>query len=40
MKNKQVLCSVKEERKVLHKITRRKADWIGGILRTNLPCKT
>jgi hypothetical protein len=37
--NEKALCSVKEERNILHKITLRKANWIGRTLRTNLPCK-
>jgi hypothetical protein len=35
VKNKDVLRNVKEERNILHKITRRKANWIGRILRRN-----
>jgi hypothetical protein len=35
VKNEEVLHSVKEERNILHKIQRRKANWIGHILRRN-----
>jgi hypothetical protein len=35
VKNKEVLHRVKEERNILHKIKRRKANWIGNILRRN-----
>ena len=35
MKNEEVLSRVKEERNILHAIKRRKANWIGHILRTN-----
>jgi len=30
-----VLQRVKEKRNILHKVTRRKANWIGNILRRN-----
>jgi hypothetical protein len=33
--NEEVIRRVKEERNVLHTIKRRKADWIGHILRRN-----
>jgi hypothetical protein len=33
--NEEVLHRVKEERNILHKIKRRKANWIGHILRRN-----
>jgi hypothetical protein len=33
MRNKEVLQRVKEERNILHTIKRRKANWIGHILR-------
>jgi hypothetical protein len=33
VKSKEVLHRVKEERYILHTITRRKANWIGHILR-------
>ena len=35
MKNEEVFHRVKEERNILHAITRRKANWIGYILRRN-----
>jgi hypothetical protein len=35
VKNEEVLSRVKEERNILHAIKRRKANWIGHILRTN-----
>jgi hypothetical protein len=35
VRNKEVLHRVKEERNVLHTIKRRKANWIGHILRRN-----
>jgi hypothetical protein len=35
VKNEEVLHRVKEERNILHKIKRRKANWIGHILRRN-----
>ena len=35
MENEEVLHRVKEERKVLHTIKRREANWIGHILRRN-----
>jgi len=31
----EVLQRVKEKRNILHKVTRRKANWIGHILRRN-----
>jgi hypothetical protein len=31
----EVLCTVKEERSILHTIKQRKANWIGHILCTN-----
>jgi hypothetical protein len=41
VRNEEVLHTVKEERNVLHTVTRRKANWIGHILRRNeLPSKT
>jgi hypothetical protein len=33
--NEDVLLRVKEQRNVLHDISKRKADWIGHILRRN-----
>jgi hypothetical protein len=35
VRNKEVLHRVKEERNILHTIKRRKAKWIGHILRRN-----
>jgi hypothetical protein len=35
VRNEEVLQRVKEERNILHTIKRRKANWIGHILRTN-----
>jgi hypothetical protein len=35
VRNKEVLYRVKEERNILHTIKRRKANWIGHILRRN-----
>jgi hypothetical protein len=35
VRNEEVLHTVKEERNILHKIKRRKAKWIGNILRMN-----
>jgi hypothetical protein len=35
VRNEEVLHRVKEERNILHTIKRRKANWIGHILRTN-----
>jgi hypothetical protein len=39
VRNKEVLHRVKEERNVLHKIKRRKANWIGHILCRNCVLK-
>ena len=35
MRNKEVLLRVKEQRNILHEISKRKANWIGHILRRN-----
>jgi hypothetical protein len=35
VRNKEVLHRVKEERNIVHTIKRRKANWIGHILRRN-----
>ena len=35
MRNEEVLLRVKEQRNILHKISKRKANWIGHILRRN-----
>jgi len=35
MRNEEVLLRVKERRNILHEISKRKANWIGHILRRN-----
>jgi hypothetical protein len=35
VRNKEVLLKVKEQRNILHEIRKRKANWIGHILRRN-----
>ena len=35
VRNKEVLLSVNEQRNILHEIRKRKANWIGHILRRN-----
>ena len=35
MRNEEVLLTVKEQRNILHEISKRKAKWIGHILRRN-----
>jgi len=35
VRNEELLHTVKEERNILHKITRRKAKWIGDFWRRN-----
>jgi hypothetical protein len=35
VRNKEVLLTVKEQRNILHEIGKRKANWIGHILRRN-----
>ena len=35
MRNEEVLPRVKEQRNILHEIRKRKANWIGHILRRN-----
>ena len=35
VKNEEVLLTVNEQRNILHEIGKRKANWIGHILRTN-----
>jgi hypothetical protein len=35
VRNEEVLHRVKEERNIIHTIERRKANWIGHILRVN-----
>jgi hypothetical protein len=35
VRNKEVLLRVKKQRNILHKVSKRKANWIGHILRRN-----
>jgi hypothetical protein len=35
VRNEDVLLRVKEQRNILHEISKRKANWIGHFLRTN-----
>ena len=35
VRNEEVLLRVKEQKNILHEISKRKANWIGHILRTN-----
>jgi len=35
VRNEEVLLTVKEQRNILHEISKRKADWIGHILSRN-----
>jgi hypothetical protein len=35
VRNEEVVLSVKEQRNILHEISKRKANWIGHILRRN-----
>ena len=35
MRNEEVLLRVKEQRNILHEISKRKANWVGHILRRN-----
>jgi hypothetical protein len=35
VRNEEVLQTLKEERNILHTVNRRKANWIGQILRRN-----
>jgi hypothetical protein len=35
VRNEEVLLRVKEQRNILHEISKRKANWIGQILRRN-----
>ena len=35
VRNEEVLHRVKEDRNIIHTVKRRKADWIGDILRRN-----
>ena len=35
VRNKEVLCKVKVQRNILHEISKREANWIGQILRSN-----
>ena len=39
MRNEEVLLGVKEQRNILHEISKRKAKWIGHILCRNCPLK-
>ena len=39
MRNEEVLLRVNEQRNILHEIRKRKANWIGHILRRNCPLK-
>jgi hypothetical protein len=38
VRNKEVLLTVKEQRNILHEISKRKANWIGHILRRTALC--
>ena len=37
VRNEEVLLRVKEQRNILHEVSKRKANWIGQILRRNCP---
>jgi len=37
VRNEEVLLRVKKQRNILHEISKRKANWIGHILRRNCP---
>jgi hypothetical protein len=39
VRNEEVLLRVKEQRNILHDIRKRKANWIGHILRRNCPVR-
>ena len=39
VRNEEILLRVKEERNILHEISKRKANWIGNILRSNCHLK-
>jgi hypothetical protein len=39
VRNKEVLLRVKEQRNILHEISKRKANWIDHILRINCPLR-
>ena len=39
VRNEEVLLTVKEQRNILHEISKRKAKWIGHILCRNCPLK-
>ena len=39
VRNEEVLLRVKDQRNILHEIRKRKANWIGHILRTNCHLK-
>ena len=36
VRNEEVLLRVKEQRNILHEVSKRKAKWIGHVLRRNL----
>jgi hypothetical protein len=40
MRNEEVLLIVKEQRNILHEISKRKANWTGHIFRRKLPSTT
>jgi hypothetical protein len=40
VRNEEVLLRVNEQRNILHEIRKRKANWIGHILRRSYPSKT
>jgi hypothetical protein len=37
VRNEEVLLTVKEQRNILHEISKRKAEWVGHILHRNCP---
>jgi hypothetical protein len=39
VRNEEILLRVKEQRNILHEISKRKANWIGHILRINCPLR-
>jgi hypothetical protein len=39
VRNEEVLLRVKEQRNILHEISKRKTNWIGHILRRNCPLR-
>jgi hypothetical protein len=40
MRSEEILLRIREQRNILHEISKRKAIWIGHILRTKLPSTT